>query len=63
MSKRKQNKENAKEVNNQPNESKKRKAYKKGNNKLNLFFLIKKLIFVTKKTILTKKINSYSITF
>jgi hypothetical protein len=35
MSKRKQNKENAKEVNNQLNESKKRRANKKGNNKLN----------------------------
>ncbi len=36
MSKRKQNKENAKEVNNQLNESKKRRANKKGNNKLNI---------------------------
>jgi hypothetical protein len=35
MSKRKQNKENAKEVNNQLNESKKRRANKKGNNKFN----------------------------
>jgi hypothetical protein len=35
MSKRKQNKENVKEVNNQLNESKKRKANKKGNIKLN----------------------------